>query len=143
MAYSTLDDLKKKIDEMTLVRLTDTTGSGQIDEDKVARAIRDADALIDSYAGKVYAVPFSPAPEIIADISATLAVANLHTYRSLESPVWNEARERALALLEKVARGEVTLKDAAGGPAASPDISGAAMFSAAERRFSREKMKGM
>jgi len=143
MAYSVLDDLKKKIDEAVLVQLTDTTDSGVIDSAKTDRAIRDADALIDSYAGKMYKVPMSPAPDVITDISATLAIAGLHKFRSVDSPVWSEAYGRAVEFLSKVASGAVTLEGAVAEPAGADDVSSSQMFTAQERRFSRDLLKGM
>jgi phage gp36-like protein len=38
MAYSGLDDLKKKIDETVLIQLTDTTDAGVVDSAKTDRA---------------------------------------------------------------------------------------------------------
>ncbi|VAX22511.1 hypothetical protein MNBD_NITROSPINAE03-2052 [hydrothermal vent metagenome] len=143
MAYSDLNDLKKKIDEAVLVQLTDTTDSGVVDSAKTDRAIRDADALIDSYAGKVYKVPMSPAPDVITDISATLAIAGLHKFRSIDSPVWSEAYRRAVEFLGKVAQGAVGLEGAVAEPVSADDVSSSQTFTAQERRFSRDLLKGM
>ncbi|HEB71346.1 MAG TPA: DUF1320 domain-containing protein [Nitrospirae bacterium] len=143
MAYSVLDDLKKKIDEAVLVQLTDTTDSGVVDSAKTDRAIRDADALIDSYTGKVYKVPMSPAPDVITDISATLAIAGLHKFRSVDSPVWSEARGKAIEFLGKVAVGAVTLEGAVIEPVSADGLSSPQTFTAQERRFSRDLLKGM
>jgi len=142
MPYSTLSDLKKKIDEAVLIQLTDTAGAGVIDEDKVSRAISGADALIDSHVGKVYAVPLAPAPQIVSDMSADIAIAKLHEFRSLGSAVWQVAHERAVTLLEKIAQGAVTLDGVSQAPAPSQEADTAG-FSSAPRRFSRESMKGM
>ncbi len=144
MAYSDLDDLKKKIDEAVLIQLTDTTDSGVVDAGKTDRAIRDADALIDSYAGKVYKVPLlNPVPDVITGISATLAIAGLHKFRSVDSPVWSEAYKRAVEFLNKVASGAVTLEGAVAEPASADDVSSSQMFTAQDRRFSRDLLKGM
>lgn len=143
MAYSDLDDLKNKIDETVLIQLTDTTDSGVIDSAKTGRAIRDADALIDSYAGKVYKVPMSPVPDLIVSVSATLAIFNLHKFRSVDSPVWSGAYDRAVEFLGEVAQGAVTLEGAVAEPASADDVSSAQSFTAQERRFSRDLLKGM
>jgi len=143
MPYCTLDDLKKKIDESVLIQLTDTTDAGAVDTQKTDRAIRDADALIDAYAGRVYRVPMNPAPHVIADISATLAVANLHRFRSIDSPVWREAGERAVAFLTRVAEGTVTLEGVVAEPPAADDASSSATFTAQDRRFSRDLLEEM
>lgn len=143
MAYSTLDDLKNKIDEAALIQLTDTAGSGAVDAARAERAIRDADALIDSYVGKVYKVPMNPVPHIVTDVSAALAVFNLHMFRSVDSPVWNGAREKALSFLREVAEGKAALEGAVAEPQAADDTAGAAYFDAQDRRFSRGLLKGM
>lgn len=143
MAYSTLDDLKNKIDEAALIQLTDTADSGTVDAAKTARAIRDADALIDSYVGKVYKVPMNPVPHIITGVSAALAVSNLHLFRSVDSPVWNGAREKALSFLREVAEGKAALEGAVAEPQAAGGASATAYFTAQDRRFSRDLLRGM
>jgi len=143
MPYSTSADLSKKIDESALIQLTDTTGSGVVDPDKVDRAIRDADAVIDSYVSKVYKTPLAPVPHVITGLSATLAIAGLHRFRSVDSPVWSAAHDAALGFLRKVAGGDVTLEGAVTEPAPADDVSSTVTFNSAERRFSRESLKGM
>jgi phage gp36-like protein len=143
MSYCTEDDLKKKIDEAVLIQLTDTTNSDQIDSAKVDRAIRDADALIDSYASKMYKAPMNPVPHLVCELSATLAIHNLHRFRSIESPVWSEAGEKAIELLTQVSKGLVTLEGAIQEPKAADDVSSTSTFSAQDRRFSRELLKDM
>lgn len=138
MSYSTLEDVRARIDDETLTLLTDTDGTGRMDVERIARAIDEAGAVIDSYAGRVYAVPFNPVPEVIRDASARLAIAALFGVRSAPSPVWESERARALLFLEKLAAGEVTISGAARAPSA-----GSGVFTASERRFSREKLKDM
>ncbi|VAX15352.1 hypothetical protein MNBD_NITROSPINAE04-1956 [hydrothermal vent metagenome] len=143
MAYSNIDELKKKIDETKLVQLTDTGASGAIDTDKVDRAIQEADAMINSFVGEVYFVPMNPVPNVIVDISATLAILYLHRFRSVESAVWKEAELGALKYLGKIAEGEATLEGAIAEPAPSSDSSNSVTFTASERRFSRDLLKDM
>ncbi|VAX21124.1 hypothetical protein MNBD_NITROSPINAE02-507 [hydrothermal vent metagenome] len=142
MAYSSIDDLKKKIDEIKLIQLTDIGGSGRVDSVKVESAIAEADALIDSYVSRVYQTPLGPVPNIVVDISATIAIGNLHRFRCVESLVWTKAYENAILFLKKVAGGAVTLEGAVTEPSPSGNASSAG-FSSADRRFSRETLKGM
>ncbi len=142
MAYSSIDDLKKKIDEIKLIQLTDIGGSGRVDSAKVEAAIAEADALIDSYVSRVYQTPLGPVPNVVVDISATIAIGNLHRFRSVESEVWTKACESATLLLKKVASGAVTLEGAVTEPAPSANAASAS-FSSSGRRFSRETLKGM
>lgn len=141
MSYSNLDDLKKKIDEGVLIKLTDTSNTGAINTAMVDRAIRDADAIINSVISRVYKTPLSPVPNAIIAISATLAISYLHAFRSVDSPVWSEAQKRALAFLANIDKGEATLEGVVAEPAASDNST--AEFTSADRKFSRDLLKGM
>ncbi len=142
MAYASLDDLLKKIDEPTLVRLTDVAGTGLIDETVAARAVRDADALVDAYVATHYVVPVNPVPHVITDTSATLAVAALFAFRSLPSPVWEGGRERAIAFLKEVAAGKATLEGVVAEPAPSANTASSTHVSSNPRNFSRDLLGG-
>ncbi|MBI5816690.1 MAG: DUF1320 domain-containing protein [Nitrospinae bacterium] len=143
MPYCTMDDLKTKIDERALTELTDTAGLNVPDASKVDRAIRDASALVDSYLGKAYRVPFNPIPHTVIDITSALAIGNLHRFRSAESPVWKAACDDAMTRLRAIARGEASLEGAIAEPPASDDDSAALMFTSSARRFSRDSLNGM
>lgn len=143
MAYSNVDDLKIKIDETALIQLTDTAQTGRIDTAKVDRAVRDADALVDSYVSRVYKVPMNPVPNVIVDISSTMAIMNLHRFRSLESAVWKNAYDAAVSFLIKVSQGSATLEGAVKEPAPSDNTSSSASFDSAPRQFTRDSLKGM
>lgn len=141
MAYCTVDDLKKKIDEATLIQLTDTSGAGVVDTIVTTQAIAWADALIDVHVSRVYQTPLAaPVPPLIVDLSATLAVASLHRFRSLDEPVWSNAAREMVELLEKIANGETPLEGAAPEPPSSGNSS--ATFTASARRFSRDLLEG-
>jgi phage gp36-like protein len=141
MAYVTINDLIITIDEATLITLTDTAGAGVVDTTVAERAIREADAMVDAYVSKVYSVPLSPVPDLVADIAATIAVANLHRYRSIESAVWSDAWKNAVTALQKIADGSVALEGRVAEPAGSANA--AAVFIANDRRFSRNDLSGM
>lgn len=143
MSYCSLDDLKKKVDERTLIELTDTTSSGQVDATAVERAVRDASAIVDSFAGKHYKVPFDPVPHAVADAAAALAIRALHRFRGLSAPAWEKAGEEAMAFLEKLSVGKTALDGAVQKPAPSDDVSSTLTFTSADRVFSRDLLKGM
>ncbi|MBI4827227.1 MAG: DUF1320 domain-containing protein [Nitrospinae bacterium] len=142
MPYTTLDQLKNKIDEAALIQLTDTANTGAIDATTVQRAIAAADALVDAYAGSVYLVPMDPVPPVAADLSATIAIALLHRFRSADSPVWNAAYRDAIEFLREVAARRATLEGAAE-PSPAADLSANLSFTANPRRFSRQSLEGM
>lgn len=143
MSYCSLDDLKKKVDARSLVELTDTTASGQVDSATVERAVRDASALADSFAGKHYKVPFNPVPHAVADAVSSLAIRALHRFRGLTSPAWEQAGEEAMAFLQKLSEGTAALDGAVQKPAPSDDVSSTLAFTAPGRVFSRDLLKGM
>jgi phage gp36-like protein len=59
MGYCTMDDLTLRLGEQELTALADYDADGEADPDVVERAIRSAQALIDSYLGIRFAVPVS------------------------------------------------------------------------------------
>lgn len=67
MAYCTIDDVR-------LLRLPASTAGSPYDE-KLTEHIKAADAQIDSRLGVRFVVPFDPAPELIRQISLSLAAA--------------------------------------------------------------------
>jgi hypothetical protein len=75
MAYSVQADVQNAIGGATrLVEEFDWDRDGTADPAALTDCIAEADAIIDSFAGKLYAVPFNPVPSIIRLTSARLAV---------------------------------------------------------------------
>ncbi|GMT42823.1 MAG: hypothetical protein IEMM0002_1234 [bacterium] len=141
MAYSTTQDVKDRISEDTLVQLTDTTNSGQVDDTLVQSAIADADSLIDSLISPVYQVPLSSVPRIIKERSAIIAIFKLHLFRSVNPGVWKDAYLGALEFLQSVAAGKATLEGSAPEPPATSDLSSNVDFESSDRKFSRDELK--
>jgi len=86
MAYCTQEDIEKKIPAAKLVELTDDTGAGEVGETGVAiiaEAVAEADAVIDSYCGHRYTVPFASesVPDIVRLFSIRLSVYELYSRR--------------------------------------------------------------
>jgi phage gp36-like protein len=138
-----MDDLKRKADTRTLTELTDVTGSGQIDAVTVERAIRDASAMVDSFAGKHYKAPFSPVPHAVADAACALAIRALHRFRGLSSPAWEKAGAEAMEFLALLSEGKIVLDGAVQKPAPSDEASSTLTFNKPARVFSRDLLKGM
>lgn len=111
MSYSTLEDLQKKISNDQLIELTDDVSADAIDQAKIDAAILEADELIDSYIGKVKAVPLSPVPGLIKNLSVNIAIWNLFVSRSVVDEVREGAYKEALKSLREIARRERTLGD--------------------------------
>lgn len=110
MAYSNLSDIEDQLSESELVELTDDAGEGVVDGSVVARAIADADAEIDAYAGNRTRVPFCPVPAIIRKTSVDLAVYNLYARRQGAIPeIREKIYENALKRLSLIREGKITL----------------------------------
>jgi len=136
MAYCTQDDILLKVDEETLIRLTDDADAGAVDSDMVDRAIADADEEIDSYLTLKYALPFSTVPNLVRRMSVAIAIANLYGRRDIEYPE-NRKDESDLARknLDKLAKGTMILDVPE--PAVDSSAGIAVTTSKSDRIFSR------
>lgn len=142
MAYSTPDDIKKLIPEADLIQLTDDEGTGQVITSRVDEAIDQADREIDGYIGTVREVPLDPVPGLIQNLSAKMAIYYLYGRRARQwneiPEVWQGHYENAISLLEKIARGLISLgMPTETGPAGG---GGAPSISTSTRQFTREAM---
>lgn len=86
MSYCTLDDIKSRLGEQTVIQLTDDSGTGAIHAGHVVDAIRDADDLIDSYLRGRYQVPLPSSPPSILRLSVDLAAFYLYSRRPQGMP---------------------------------------------------------
>ncbi len=108
--YCSLDDLLARVDEATLVALADDDGDGAVDAGVIEAAATDASAEIDAALAGRYAVPFSPVPDLIRGLCASLAADALFRRRR-ETPSAAHAveAERSRALLRLLASGDIAL----------------------------------
>lgn len=138
MAYATLDDIRERLPEESLVNLTDDSEAGLVDEAAVARAIADADAEIEGYLAKRHQVPLIPVPNLVRKLSVELAIYHLHSRRGGAPEEWRKRYEDGRRLLENIAKGLVSLGLTVddGQPA-----DGAAQAQSAPRIFSRSGLR--
>jgi phage gp36-like protein len=139
----THDDLLAQISEAELIQLTDDAATGEIDTDKVDRAIADADAEIDGYLGKQVAVPISPVPPTVRKWSVALAIYNLHLRKGWDMApdhVRRLAYRDAVAAMKEYAAGRLSL--GVDDPDPAPSDSDKVQVSGPEQVFSRDSMKG-
>jgi phage gp36-like protein len=140
MPYCTQAIILNRIDETTLIQLTDEAGTGEIDAAKVAAAIADADATIDAYCQGRYTVPLSPVPPKILQVSVDIALFNLYSRSDLEMPgVRKDRNTEAIRFLEMAAAGKVNLGAATPSPANTDNT---VNVDSNTRIFSRAKMSG-
>lgn len=107
MSYASIIDLKKRISDAKLIQLTDFADAGQIDEGKVAAALKYGASTIYSYAGRPPASLVTT--DQIKDLELTIAIHKLYEGRQIENQVVRQAYEDAIAFLKLVANGTVTL----------------------------------
>ncbi|HSA05682.1 MAG TPA: DUF1320 domain-containing protein [Candidatus Gastranaerophilales bacterium] len=109
--YCILDDIKKQVQETTLIEITDDSLSGQINEDVVNETILYADTLIDGYLRGRYTLPLSTLPEIIKVIAIDLSIYRLYSRRfhtDMPDSI-NDKYKNATKLLEQIQKGVVSL----------------------------------
>ena len=111
MGYCTIDDLKKAVAEGTLITLTDDSGAGVIDDAKAQEAIDAGAEEINAWIGKRVALPIAGTPpQILAKVNADIAIWNIYSRVEVETPdVWKERYRNAVKMLERFAKGEITL----------------------------------
>jgi phage gp36-like protein len=122
------------------IRLTDTIGNGRIEVPRLATALADAQAEVDSYLAARHATPLATVPALITMIVFNLAVANLWRGELPESV--RDRRDNAQRQLRDMAAGKITLPGAALlAPAEASDAP--VLFSTTDRLFTRDSMKGL
>lgn len=114
MAYSTQADLLNRITEPELVQLTDDSNTGMVDAAKVTEAIAWADGQVDAKAGSRYTLPLAASAQV-RGLSADLAVFFLEKRRARIRAVTQQRHDNAIALLERIEKGEGLLSGQASG----------------------------
>lgn len=138
MAYCTQSDIQEEVTESVLIELTDDERLGTINAARVTKAITAADTEIDSYLAQRYPVPMTEGLELLKDCSVNLSLERLYLRRTGALP---EDRKDRIAhvrkLLSDIAMGRASL-----GVTPAPTEEGGGSFSAQERKFDRDKLKG-
>ena len=140
MPYASLLLLTERYGDRMVIELTDraTPKAGAVDEDVVARALADADAVVDGYISGRYKLPLAETPPLLADLAAQVAIYKLHRFNPPAHI--KEDYERALAELGKISKGIVRLPV----EGVEPESSGAAgvVTTDRERPFTEENLRG-
>lgn len=140
MTYVTKQDLIDRFGQAELIQLTDRTNVPvtTVSDTVVGKHIADAEALVDSYLGKVYALPLSSVPPVLTKHAADIARFFLHgDAAEKDSPV-ERAYKAALAWLHDVAKGLVIIENAGVIPGQAGG--GQIKTSAPDRVFTRDSM---
>lgn len=151
MSYSTKEEVREMLkDDALNAIIGDTFIEDPAEREElvvpiIEGAIADADAEIDGYLSKRYAVPLSPAPRVINKFSKDIAVYNLFSRigidESTDQKTYLNRYNAAIKFFELVADGKVSIGTEADDPASAA----ATGFSAKSntRLFTRGSMRGM
>lgn len=121
MSYASQDDLITRFGEDEILSLSDHSGSGAIDDDVVAGALADADATINSYVGRRYALPLTSVPDRLVRIACDLTRRYLYAARPTDEVLAIE--KRALAWLRDISTGAAVLDVATADQEQGNDVS--------------------
>ncbi|MBN1627121.1 MAG: DUF1320 domain-containing protein [Deltaproteobacteria bacterium] len=136
MAYCTKEDILDKLDEESLIQLTDDEGTGTVNDGRVDKAIAAADATINFYCRNLYLVPLSPAPDKINQIAVNIAIYELYSRRDDTMPDTRKDKYNGdIRTLEKVSDGKIKLPCQASASTAEGEHSGELMVSTRSKQF--------
>lgn len=140
MSYATQQHLIDRFGLAELLKIAnrDADEADALDPTVMAAALADADAEIDSYIGKAYALPLTTVPARIVDLAKDIALYKLYPSNPPED-VRNRYKD-AIAFLVSVAKGLAVLPIESG--AAPAAASAGVRLVAPDRAFSRDSMKG-
>lgn len=151
MSYSTKEEVREMLkDDALNAIIGDTFIEDPAEREELVApiiegAIEDADAEIDGYLAKRYAVPISPAPRVLNKFSKDIAIYNLYSRLGIdegtEEKNYLNRYNAAVKFLTLVAEGKVSI----GAETEDPASAAATGFSVKSnpRIFSRGSMKGM
>jgi phage gp36-like protein len=117
MSYASIDDLIARFGEDELIQSTGTRLSNNarvLDEEKVTRALNDADALINTYLQKRYVIPVVPVPDLLIAIASNLARYYLRTRSENSGKISETVKDRfdeAMRQLCELRDGKILLTD--------------------------------
>lgn len=113
MAYSVKADIEKVYPAQDLIDLTDDEGTGAQVDVRIAQAITDADALMDTYFRAQHTVPILTPGAAVKNCSVILAYSNLVIRkRALEdNPGLHKTYKDKIRWLEMVAAGKIHISD--------------------------------
>lgn len=144
MSYATAQDVINRYPNRDLVQLTNEDPTATtVNETPITQALDDASAEIDGYIEGRFTLPLLDPPAVLNRLTTDIAMYRLQSLRPLHDLA--DARQRyedAIAMLSKVAAGELTLGLSADG--LEPPVAEAAVetVQAPERVFNRGNLKG-
>jgi phage gp36-like protein len=109
--YCSLNDLKKQVQEDTLIQLTDDDNSGEIDASVIDESVIYSETLIDGYLRGRYTLPLSQVPAVIKILAVDLSIYRLYSRRfHTDTPdAISEKYKNSIRILEQIQRGIISL----------------------------------
>ena len=137
MAYCTIDDVKKMIDEVKLIRLTDDENTGTLNSDRLQESIDSAAEEIDTYIGGRIALPINGiVPPILNKFNVDIGIYNVYSRAKENIPEVRDKRyNAAIRFLEKFSEGKRSI-----GCQPSPDPPGEGDYAGGSRIDARTKI---
>lgn len=136
--FADLAAMQARFEERDLVQLSDASGTGAIDPDRIDQALARADATIKGYVAARHADAEGQAGNaLLTDIACDLAFADL--WRS-DLPEWvKDRRKAALGQLADISVGKIKLDNGEEQAAPRP---GQILTSGPDRALSRDGLRG-
>ncbi|MBV5296294.1 MAG: DUF1320 domain-containing protein [Curvibacter lanceolatus] len=140
MTYATQSDLVDRFGDTELIQRTNRTGGNTIDAVVLGRALADADAEIDGYLAARYQLPIATPPALLVRLAADIA--RYHLYDDGLPDTVSKRYTDAVALLKRLATGEVQLVGAAS-VVVAPNTAEIPVLSRSQpRQFGPEQLAG-
>lgn len=132
MPYASRDALIERFGMDAVLVVADRDQDGAIDDAVADKALADASAEIDTYVGVLHRLPLATVPEVLSRLCCDVALYRLSADAGGYTEEKRKRYEDAVALLRRIASGEVTL-----GLPTPPEqeSSGHAFFEAQPKRF--------
>lgn len=109
MTYASKADIDELYGVDLLVRIADFNRDGVPDDDVVTKALLGADEIINAYLSAQYPVPVSPVPGVVRSCAIDIAVYRIALGRAQRSEEMRVRYEDALAILDRIAKGQIGL----------------------------------
>lgn len=138
MTYATTQDIADRYGQGVLDAI-DRDGNGQADMGALDKALADASALIDSYLSQRYTLPLPAVPEALKRACVDVALYQVVREGTQAADDYRLRYEDAIAWLRDLAAGKAALDLPAPQQATGNQI----RVVSADRRFTRESLKGM
>lgn len=134
--YCDIESLETMLPEAILIRLSDDSDTGSIDEDRIQEGIDSAAAEIDTYISSRLTLPLTePYPAILEKLCQDISIYNIYSRLKEEIPSTRQVRyDNAIKWLTRYVNGEVGI------PEFIAESRPTAIFSSRDRIYTAEVM---